>query len=1218
MLWRFSFASTSTLETLLSRESRPSLEELLDEQDILSEVKSQNNKLVTFLEREDSVRGLLHWVTAGLDELDAAAAAADSASFAHVLAAPDVYPSYQRPASPAGPAGVEARVRPGPGSPPLEPAADDDEGSATPKGIGLGEGLEAQDGGSDEQRRARYPQVATEILTAELWTLAETVMANKDALLIPFWDAVVPPLPAAEDAVSTAESGERQRARDELWSDEDEERERRREMIRGMWTRVNSSLLTRRPGEMIRFIQSLPNIVERIMARIESPAVQDMLARIIQTEGVPGVIDWLASEQLVDRLVDLLSPARAPHLHTIAADLLKGVVIVAAPGAPEPQHAVRDNRLVRQLAHADTVRRLVGFMLDDVTYTDTDWKPTGAPTDPFVVHRLPSVASATSSLCQVCNVLVEVVRRNNSDWAEPYLFNTLRNRLMNLQGQPPADDESEGDEGEDAGRHRMESLVEELSAKFGIVHLGAMVDALTARFDDLHRLLLLPRSQARVGSSANPRPVTMERFRVIEVYAELLHSSNMSILNRADGPAYSAHGELAGGLDGLDKLGQALQAAEAESAPEEQVKPARELPVSSGSTDYSLTESDEMTDDDSTDGDAPRARTEPTTEPAVPPPPSQADADRLRDVMESDAGAPSSPAPPATIDPADEAQHEPRPTPLGDRLKAQFLAHGVLKTLIDLFFDHPNNNFLHHVVYDVFQQVLNGPLTGANRDLIVNLFGEAELIERILDAQRLNDERVAQRQPRRANMGAVSLITEEVLKLLGRAPADLHDALRPTFDPKAWGLYVDGPFKATRARDAQLLAGGKPAMTAQGVLSQDGTASGAQAHAQIGEPLSRTVAAQAFGESRGGGSDGDGDGDDSDGDGDGDGRGAAHFWQPSGRTVGGDSSDDDDDADWLRPSGRAHSDDEFGGFTGAAGRRGEHGDDDDDDDAWGTFASGAGSGGGGGGDASNPFDDDAFAPSGSGARELLTPADWAHDFDSAFDGFDGDGDGGGGVASGPNSGSGSPAFGARWPADPVDEDEDGDGDGDGTTAIVVPTLDDSLDLIDPADEPPRDAWSVPAGEGEGEGEDLPPAHSPVIGSASDDDDDLAHATRRLTIEPAAQPRPLGEPITTAPARAAATVTSPASAPPAPAPPAPSSPGSPDTPHPAAALTRFDGPSPPDPALLAAATDGAPLGPGVSADTTLTDAGMLRKQVAGEVVTVPADEVARSVDEAMHG
>jgi SIT4-associating protein SAP185/190 len=43
-MWRFSFASTSTLDSLLNRETPPSVEEIMDDSDVLQECKSQNNK----------------------------------------------------------------------------------------------------------------------------------------------------------------------------------------------------------------------------------------------------------------------------------------------------------------------------------------------------------------------------------------------------------------------------------------------------------------------------------------------------------------------------------------------------------------------------------------------------------------------------------------------------------------------------------------------------------------------------------------------------------------------------------------------------------------------------------------------------------------------------------------------------------------------------------------------------------------------------------------------------------------------------------------------------------------------------------------------------------------------------------------------------------------------------------------------------------------------
>lgn len=59
-------------------------------------------------------------------------------------------------------------------------------------------------------------------------------------------------------------------------------------------------------------------------------------------------------------------------------------------------------------------------------------------------------------------------------------------------------------------------------------------------------------------------------------------------------------------------------------------------------------------------------------------------------------------------------------------------------------------------------------------------------------------------------------------------------------------------------------------------------------------------------------------------------------------------------------------------------------------------------------------------------------------------------------------------------------------------------------------------------------------------------------------------------------------------------------------------------SPPSPSLINATSEDRPLGPGVSRDTHVTSSGMLEKEVNGEKVIVPADEVVRGVEEAMKG
>jgi hypothetical protein len=57
-------------------------------------------------------------------------------------------------------------------------------------------------------------------------------------------------------------------------------------------------------------------------------------------------------------------------------------------------------------------------------------------------------------------------------------------------------------------------------------------------------------------------------------------------------------------------------------------------------------------------------------------------------------------------------------------------------------------------------------------------------------------------------------------------------------------------------------------------------------------------------------------------------------------------------------------------------------------------------------------------------------------------------------------------------------------------------------------------------------------------------------------------------------------------------------------------------SPPDSTLVQATSPDAPLGPGVSRDAELTEEGMVSREVDGQVITVPADEIVRGVEDAM--
>lgn len=298
----------------------------------------------------------------------------------------------------------------------------------------------------------------------------------------------------------------------------------------------------------------------------------------------------------------------------------------------------------------------------------------------------------------------------------------------------------------------------------------------------------------RSASSATPVPLTYERLRLVELLAELLHSSSMGILNRqtAAAPVYSSEGILSGGLAGLEALGEAIEQDGEESVPEAGhvvmsgaddvgITPARELPVSSAATtDTSSPSSGSVGSVDERMIDELELDQTPTASPATsmvlspstpkapardvdeappPTPTGPEDEERLKAVRDaalpvtsgstveatdaSDKPVVGSTAPPS-IGSAAPATPIPQPSEVEDKeddaiiapgrmLKSAYIEHGVIPTMMDLFFEFPNNDFLHYLVYDVVQQVLSGRLQpGLNRDLVVEMICKGDLVTRVL------------------------------------------------------------------------------------------------------------------------------------------------------------------------------------------------------------------------------------------------------------------------------------------------------------------------------------------------------------------------------------------------------------------------------------------------------------------------------------------------------
>ena len=152
MFWRFGgYANISAVDTLLDK-AEFTLEELLDESDLIQELKNHNTKLIEYLREDKILERLLEYVVA---PKIAVSAVPESAA-------------QEKPEESEKGKGKELDL------PRYNDAAEQEE--------------------EREKKRNRYAYVSAEILASDNWSLCESLMENQ-AMLRKFWDFLKAPPP---------------------------------------------------------------------------------------------------------------------------------------------------------------------------------------------------------------------------------------------------------------------------------------------------------------------------------------------------------------------------------------------------------------------------------------------------------------------------------------------------------------------------------------------------------------------------------------------------------------------------------------------------------------------------------------------------------------------------------------------------------------------------------------------------------------------------------------------------------------------------------------------------------------------------------------------------------------------------------------------------------------------------------------------------------------
>ncbi|CCA74558.1 hypothetical protein PIIN_08510 [Serendipita indica DSM 11827] len=690
--------------------------------------------------------------------------------------------------------------------------------------------------------RAKFQHVATEVLSQDLDAFVDGALANDAALLRDFW------IRGMKNPANSSNGA-----------------------LMSQFSKVFVAFLLRKPHETFAFLQKQPDSLRDILRHLELPQVADMLLKILlldrESTNEP-VVDWLCEQSLMEQLIRKMSPNNDAVVQQAALESIKNIILMSSftptPGRKEAS-VLSSNRLSRNLVSTSNSGILIGQLFPS--------KQAQKIADPNTPHSASSsglnldgdVDAEVSSFMNAASTVMELIRKNNSDYFEQYLFLRAREHLMAVQEAMMQEEHPEG-ESTDC-RPALEAAMEEIMAKCGLVNLGTLISAICDNLHVLQARLKEPRSLALpIPSTVGPLvPLTFERLRICELFGELLHYSNMLLPNRIPGtsPTYDEDGRLVGGLDALGDLAAAMMAEadpdaeEVESDEEEEPEEKPEepaFPVSQQNRKRRSFASDSDSDGGSmlneelkevhspADIDS-GSSNEATSKGAGVSPVSSIEnlVDRLSLVVPGSPKArrpslspftPGTPPVPVYSKAGSVIMPPVEPDAIvdddvadvtgskvlspGDALKSRFMELRIFPTLLDLVFQFPWNNFLHSVVYDIFHQVLFGKIEGTmNRDLIISLFRDVELPRRIMEAQTKNDTQPPS-QPRLGYMGHITLMAVDIVSALEKYPDDLLDVIQPMIPNPAWDDYVHGVYAETQRLENTILGGPRPTQTTRG------------------------------------------------------------------------------------------------------------------------------------------------------------------------------------------------------------------------------------------------------------------------------------------------------------------------------------------------------------------------------------------------------------------
>lgn len=596
----------------------------------------------------------------------------------------------------------------------------------------------------DEQQAAQQMgHIACEILSSDVWSITETLMQRSDLI-------------------------------DELWAVLDHEAPLDMAYA-NHFTKINENLLNKKTEEMLQYIKSQKNFVQRFMRHIDNPPLMDFLLKVISSdkpEAETGIILFLQRQKLIPSFISFLGPQVPSSIQSAAGDFLKAFVAISA-NSNSDNTTIGPNELSRELVSEKCVKKLVELMLHGGT-----------------------------GLATGVGVVIEIIRKNNSDYDPTPVMSTT------LESHPPT------------GRDP--------------IYLGHLVKIFAQNIPKFYAMLSKKHNEILKTPFGQIEPLGFERFKICELVAELLHCSNMALLNEPNGE----------------------KVIRARDEKRNQLKLSYKNSYLDGDEKYTDSDEDEENRDDKEDEqegndvstENPKEETENEENDATGSDLSKDDQDESHNEKkiklengkeeeksedsqnpEDDTKAPNDDDENTEVKPIEEefdhlALHfegeGPYPTVnmfrnnpvVGDQLKLALYDNQVITYILQMFFKFPWNNFLHNVVFDIVQQVFSGPMTaGFNRFLAIDLFDRGQLTKLICKGQKDCVEYQEKHKTRLGYMGHLTLISEEVVKFTAIfKPEAISPIISQAIADEEWIEFVSQTLAKIREQYNAILGGQEP------------------------------------------------------------------------------------------------------------------------------------------------------------------------------------------------------------------------------------------------------------------------------------------------------------------------------------------------------------------------------------------------------------------------